>query len=83
MVVVELLLPHTAQAQAIINVLQRTQVARSVVTLLSPAVTDANDAVGLLVLALLAMLSSLENGRNGLVSVAPIIFPNCSTSLER
>lgn len=49
MVVVELLLPRAAQAQAIVGALQRTQVPRSAVTLLSSAVTDANDSVGLLV----------------------------------
>jgi len=54
---VEVLLQHTAQAQVIINVLQCVQVARSTLTVLSFAVTDARSVIGLLFLALFAMLS--------------------------
>ena len=52
-----MLLQHTAQAQVIMNVLQCIQVARRMLTVLSFAVTDANNVMNLLFLALFTMLS--------------------------
>lgn len=46
-VIVEMLLQHTAQAQVIMNVVQHIQVARSMLTVLPFAVRDANKFMNL------------------------------------
>lgn len=56
-VIVEMLLHRAARAQVIVNVLQCVQVARSMLTVLSFAVTGANNVISLLSLGLFTMLS--------------------------
>lgn len=72
---VEMLLQRTAQAQVIMDVLPCIQVACSVLTVLSLALTYANSFITLLLLAWFTVLSYLANGRKGLVNVTPITFP--------